>query len=697
MIKGVFYMNFEGLKKIIDLLPDGNKKRQLINKLHALKKQKSTGKEGLMDEFTFKPVGHIRIEEIDEHGNPVGVLADQANLVVQGAEEILLRAFSGDPERMIFKNRIPKNGTTKIYHIDANVLISEENDQKVVVHHPNELWKVVDDEDFNIEYSYYPVTVYVKEEAPKEPGKKAFRITTTSDEDSAPLTSEVYSTYTNLFIGIGDGKNYEVQLDDPRLTFTSGFTGDASRKETSTLNSEVSFSQKISHFVVEFMKHNKGGQLEVYVDGVLKQTIETFDSSLADGEEVPGFVEIAVDSSKETEIRIKCSGADPSVTDPKWVLTGFRWDAFSKEMNGLIRELPTFVTKFDTPEVYNTTTTAPYVIQLKHYPVIPESVSVQYNGVAFERVESINDVTEGTFFVDERSGKVYFNRALTGLYATYEITGEIHEDEIAASLPTVSINVPKTDIFNGDGTQTTFKLTQTGIIVNSVTVNVNGTTLVAPDDYTVNYAENEIVLAAAPDNGTTITVQYEYKTNALKYVLSYAIQDELIRMFDQNQAPLALVQKEEFAPGSFMIDENDTERKTILVHPKLTDGSNVATLDVYYKTLEMPGVPTNYRRQIILKPKTAPEYPWFELDKGSVQFVAEFHENVPNYNVTIREMGLFDGPRADDHVKGYDGYPVKAFSLVRVGETRKDVSTGIRITWTITLLNENGEPFKGGY
>jgi hypothetical protein len=60
-------------------------------------------------------------------------------------------------------------------------------------------------------------------------------------------------------------------------------------------------------------------------------------------------------------------------------------------------------------------------------------------------------------------------------------------------------------------------------------------------------------------------------------------------------------------------------------------------------------------------------------------------------------MGLFDGPRADDKIEGFTNYPVDAFSLVRVGETRKEVTTGIRVTWTITLLNKDNQPFTGGF
>jgi hypothetical protein len=689
-------MNVKSLKKLISLLPDGAKKNMLLRKLEALQAKQSEG--GLSDEFSLKPTGHIKIEAIDENGNVVGVLADQPNLVVNGAEEILLRAFSGDPERMLFKNRIPKGGSTGVYHVKLDKIIEVVDGRNVVPHHPNELWKAVNDEDFDIDYSYYPITVYVKEEVSKEPGMKAFSITTTPGPNTAPLTSEVYSTYTNLFIGIGDGKNYAVPLNDSRLTFSSGFTGDATRKETTTLNDEVTFTEKMSHFVVEYMKHNKGGQLEIYVDGVLNQTIETYDSSLADGVEEPASVEISVDPTKETAVRLKFSGADPSVTNPKIILTGIRFDAFSKDMNSLISEIPTFVTKFDTPEVYNTTTVAPYTIQLKHYPVIADSVSIEYEGNAMQRVTDINDVAEGKFFVDEITGKVYFNRALTGLFVTYEITGEIHEDEIATSLTAVQVEVPVNESLTPDGSNKVFTLSHNNLVTGSVTVKLNDVELSMPADYTVNHSTGTITFTTAPASDSTLVVDYKYKEDALKYELQKPIKDSFVRLFDQNKNELTLIEDAaDFDEASFLIDENDVNRKTLLIHPKTLGGNAITRLDVYYKSDAQPGIPTNYKRQVILKPKTENEYPWFELDKGSVQFVAEFKEGIPNYNVTIREMGLFDGPRVDDQVTGYKGYPVKAFSLVRVGETRKEVSTGIRVTWTITLLNENGQPFKGGF
>src|SRR5690606_2655299 len=100
--------------KLLALLPEGQKKDELIEKLSTLRKKGKTGGQGLHDEFSLKPVGHIQIEEIDQNGEVVGVLADQPNLVVDGAEEILLRAFSGDPDRILYKNRVLKSSSSPV-------------------------------------------------------------------------------------------------------------------------------------------------------------------------------------------------------------------------------------------------------------------------------------------------------------------------------------------------------------------------------------------------------------------------------------------------------------------------------------------------------------------------------------------------------------------------------------------------------
>src|SRR5699024_10099484 len=142
----------------MEMMPEGKRKEELRNKLRqASKPQGSKG--GLHDEFSLDATGHILIQQIDEKGEPVGVLADQDNLVVNGSEEILLRAFSGDPERSIYKNRKPI--TEEVYHVALDKIIDSEDGQNTLVVNQNDLWKAVNDEDFEVEYSYYPNVLFV--------------------------------------------------------------------------------------------------------------------------------------------------------------------------------------------------------------------------------------------------------------------------------------------------------------------------------------------------------------------------------------------------------------------------------------------------------------------------------------------------------------------------------------------------------
>jgi len=687
-------MNLSSFEKIISLLPDGPKKDALKQKLNQIKaKSKSGTGGGLQDEMSLKPTGHITIEKIDQDGNSLGVIVDQPNLVVNGAEEILLRAFSGDPNRMIYKNRIPKSNPSPVYHIDVNELLSVEANQNVIPHHPNKIWECVNDNDFDIEYSFYPTTVYLEEVESKEPNKKAFQITTTPNASSAPLTSEVYSAYTNLFIGIGDGKNYPVSLNDERLHYEGDFTGDEEKKETSTVNDFIFFKEKISNVALEFEVSNSGGQIEIIVDGVTKETIETYDSTLADGEtKVVKFELNNLDHTKETEVKVKLAGADTSVTNPKMVLVGLAFDALTKNMNQLIHEFESYTRKFDTPTIFNTTSVAPYTVKLPNYPIVPESVKVSYNGIEFTQVEDPSELTDHSYVVNKDTGILEFRRALTNLLITYEVTGEVYEDYLPSELikeqriKAVTDEVPFGEI---DGNNKTFTLSQTNIVNDSETVKLNGAALTKSVDYTIS--GNQISLSTAPSAGSTLVVSYQHKIDVSKRNLNHSIQEGKVRVYSSQKGFLHQATDVNLLEESAFLVEND---QSLVFYDKAADLGNI---HVYYYSNEVPGIPTNYQRQIILKPKKTNEYPWYSLDKGAVQFVAEFQEDSPNHNVTIREMGLFDGPRVEDHVKGFTKYPVKAFSLVRVGESQKDTNTGLRITWTITLLNEDGNPFIGGY
>jgi hypothetical protein len=702
-------MNKEAINRLFAMLPDGKRKQELMAKYTNLQaKSQKRGGDGLNDTFEFQPTGHIKIEAIDEKGNVVGVLADQPNLVVDGAEEILLRSFSGDPNRILYKNRIPKavSGTTGLIYIPESKL----NGAALVngsqlLHAPNLLWAEVNDEDFNVTYGYYPVTLYVKEEVSLEVGKKAFSLSTATAAGRIPLSAEIYSTYTNMFIGIGEGKNYALDLLDPKLTVSEGATRAADRISTETEGHAVEFKAKISNFQLDVEKSNTGAQIDVFIDGVLKETIDTLDSELVEPV-VASFEYSELDYEKETTVRIAHSGGDEGVLTPVMAITGLHYDALNKGMNGLIKEFKNFEKEFTTPAAYNTTPMGPFTIQLPNFPVKEGSVKVSYEGFEFAEVAQDASLADTTFKVDHFRGVVEFNRALTGLMVTYAVTGEIYDSEMTASMigGTVPVQIvtptPTTATPSGtiNGTNKNFTISHADIDPATLVVKLNGS---VTNNYSYDPATRIITMTTAPISGQTVTAEYTRNVVSTQnrasnsYELKFVPNADSIVLTDQNGKPITkAADAAGFVNGTYLID---------LVNPKLlkiaqnnVDGQAVTRVEVRYLSDERPGVPTNYTRAIIEKPKTINEYPWFELDKGAVRFVAEFPELKPAHNITIREMGLFDGPRMDDKIAGFRNYPVKAFSLVRVGEARKEVNTGIRITWTITLLNADGQAFQGG-
>lgn len=99
-------------------------------------------------------------------------------------------------------------------------------------------------------------------------------------------------------------------------------------------------------------------------------------------------------------------------------------------------------------------------------------------------------------------------------------------------------------------------------------------------------------------------------------------------------------------------------------------------VQVTYQT-EQP-FSTNYERAAITRPSPgSPNYPWYDLSRARIYFIADFPPGVPNYPVKVREIGLFD---FSDNIS-----ISKMFSIVRPGETVKEVDTGLRITWEIRL------------
>jgi|SRR5579875_1787276 len=699
-------MNMQLLEKLVAMLPDGPKKKEYEAKIQ--KKKASLSRDGLHDVFEFSPKGHIKIEQIDSEGNVIGVLADQKNLVVKGAEEILLRAFSGDPERILYKVRIPKKNATgdlisPKYHIglgDPSMTISTPVngvDQLNVA--PNYFWNVVNDQDFDITYSYRPHTVFLKEDTSDQVGKKAFRIYATNPGVGAiPITSEIYSTQTNMFIGLGDGLNYPVSFDDRRLTFSSNWTL-TDKLTAAKIGETISFKEKISNFAVSYETSPSGGQIEVRINGVLNTTIETLDQN-ATVPIVKTMTFDGLDLDTETLVELKFSGANSSVTTPQVVVTGIRFDALSKNSNALIHEFENYTKDFKTPTVFNTTTVPPYYIQLPNFPVVPESLDIEYGKNKLTPVNDMSALSDLTYYVDAKHGKVYFNRTLSGLFVTYSVTGEQYKLVPSSSLTSTSVTrtiTKEVPVGVVDGVNGTFTLAKQNIVSGSEVVTVSGVVKARGLDYNINNTTGVITFVAGriPAAGSNISVDYKSNATARIINLDYSVKSANILEYGVGNSFTLVTDDNAFGKGTFKIDPSNP--KQIIISDKNNDGSTVVNYEVFYQSDDAPGVPTGYKRAIIQKPKTGIAYPWYQLDKGTVTFIADFPEHTPNYDVVIREMILCNGPRPEDQIEGYNGFPVDAFSLVRIGETRKEASTGIRVSWTITLLNQDNQPFTGGF
>lgn len=709
-------------KSLINMLPDSPKKDALLQKLSLLGKRENKrgkGATGLQDTYEFKPHGHIKIESIDANGNVLKVLQDKDNLVVNGADEIAIKAMSGDPDKILYRNRTIKPDSKGVIH-DVTVYIDEKklhgeklHDAKGILHAPNVLWEAVNENDFITDYSYYPNTLYIREELSTEPGKRAFSISEKADSTRVPLVAEIYSTYTNLFIGLGDGEQAPVQLDDKRFTLSkdTDFTRSAKEIETKVSNAYVEFKDKITQFAITLEKSKTGGQVEVLVNGVSKQTIETFDSSL-ETPEVQTFEFTGFDDDSETTIKFVLSGKDEAVSEPVMKITRFECDALDKSMNSLMAEFKNFETKFLTPTSYNTSAEAPYTVELPHKDVIPETLVVMYDGETFEHVDKEEDLAEHKVLVDALHGVLTFDRALSNVLVSYEITGKIFDGELVKTMTAGKANTEtienevevtgKSVAETPDGVITKFTLPNRNIKEDTLVVTLNGTAILDTEFVSKDLTAGTFELTTAPAENDVLVADYTFITtstasrNTLIYKLEHPAKAEGIHLFDENGNEFTFVEDEaNVFNGKFAIDSKNPNQ--LIVSAQKADGTKLDRVECVYASDEVLGIPTNYRRAIILKPKTAAEnYPWFNLDKGSIQFVAEFPEESIKQNVTIREMGLFDGPRVDDNITGFYATPVKAFSLVRTGETLKDANTGVRITWTITLLDENNNHFTGG-
>lgn len=715
-------MNLQAIAELIAKMPAGPqrdkleaKQNELFAKINEKKSQVAAqqnqdrkGANGLNDTFKFDPTGHITIEAINADGEVIGTLVDKENLVVKGADEIALRALSGDPTRILYKNRkILTSGKAK-GELDKALLKGRDliKDGRIL-HAANIVWNGVNEEDFQVEYSFIPTYLYIKEVASTDPSKVAFEITETTSTGAAPLQSEIYSTQTNLFIGLGNGKDRLVPFNESIVSYSNpaDFDLTSGQAVTAKQTAFIKMNAKISRFRAVVERSPLGSKVGVYVNGALKETLVSYKS---DGIDTIEYEFTGLDLEQVSEIKFQHEGGTESGT-PAMTIKAIYADALTVNMNSLMSEFKSFETDFSTPTSYNTKPDAPYTVQLPYTPIVKGSVKVSYQGKEFSEVNDVASLTADAFHVNVDTGLVTFHRALTGVYIGFKLEEAIRYEErieagntkLTSTSHTEQVEETKTAsnkaIGTGNGTNKVFSLGEKTVKTETVVIKVKN---VQVSNYTL--APNavtgviEATFDTAPLNAEAVTATFDYTqmvpkvTPLIKYAPKEAI-DTVLTLVDHNGAALTKVETDPLNKGEYQLVDGD-----IVLNTKAVDGTTMTKFIIKFESTDFKGKPTNYKRAVIDKPKSENLYPWFELDKGKIQFIAEFPEEAMLQNMTIREMILANGPRADDGIEGFDNYDVKAFSIVRVPETIKNVNSGIRITWTITLLNENSLPFLGG-
>lgn len=713
-------MNLKAVSDMIAKMPNGPAKQKLQAKqaeltariqekqqIAANKIQDGKGANGLNDTFKFEPTGHIMIEAIDKNGDVLETLVDKENLVVKGADEIALRALAGDPTRILYKNRTILTGTSVQGEIDKSLLKGRSLvSAGRLMHAANLVWTEVDEEAFKTEYSFIPTYLHIKEIASTDPAKVKFEITATAAAGTAPLQSEMYSTQTNLFIGLGNGKDRKIGSNESVMAYSNpaDFTFTNGQIQSSKVDATATLSGKITRVRAVIERSPAGGKIEVSVNGQLQETLVSYKS---DGIDTIEYEFTGLNLEQVSTVQFKHKGATET-SAPVMVIKEIHADVLTKEMNELFSEFKSFETDFTTPTSYNTKPDAPYTAQLPYAPILKDSVTVSYQGREFTEVAALSALTPDAFYVDHLSGIVTFQRALTGVYIGFKLEEAIrYEEKVVAAnakLTTsnyvgtqeVDKNVANRPIGYGDDAIDTFSLDFKRVKPETVEVKVAGA--VVAHTLTTNAVTgiDEVKLEAAPAAGDAVTATYIYVATEPKNTpqLTYLPLEEISNiksLKDQNGTDLVKVETDPLNAGEYQVTDAGIKLNT-----KAVNGDTLESFVIVFESPDFKGKPTNYNRAIIDKPKQENMYPWFELDKGKIQFVAEFPEESMLQNMTIREMILANGPRVDDEIEGFDSFDVKAFSIVRVPETIKNVNTGIRITWTITLLNETSAPFLGG-
>lgn len=714
-------MNTKAVSEMIAKMPNGDAKRKLQEKqallmariqekqqIAANKNKDGKGANGLNDTFKFEPTGHIMIEAIDTNGDVIETLVDKENLVVKGADEIALRALAGDPTRILYKNRKFVTGNKITGEIDKSLLNGRNLvDAGRLVQSANIVWNAINEEDFKTEYSFIPTYLNIKEVTSPDATKVGFEISESATSGSAPLQSEMYSTQTNLFIGLGNGKDRKIAANESVMAYSnpSDFTFTDGQIQSTKVDSHATLSGKITRVRAIIERSPAGGKIEVSVNGAVKETLVSYKS---DGVDTIEYEFTGLNLEQVSTVKFTHKGATET-SSPVMVIKEIYADVLTKEMNGLFSEFKSFETDFTTPTSYNTKPDAPYTLQLPYAPILEGTVKVSYQGKDFTEVTSASSLTPDAFFVDHSSGLVTFNRALTGVYVGFNLEEAIrYEEKVAAAnkkltstsftgTQEVEKSVVEKVIGYGDADgATVFSLDFKTVKPETVEVKVEGAIVTHTFGTNSVTGVNEATLDAAPALGDKVTATFKHTaiepkvTPLLEYVPLEEITEVKI-LKDHNNANLVKVDVDPLNPGEYQVTD-----KGIVLNTKAVDGTDLDSFAIVFKSPSFKGKPTNYNRAIIEKPKTENLYPWFELDKGKIQFVAEFPEESMLQNMTIREMILANGPRVDDGIEGFDNFDVKAFSIVRVPETVKNVNTGIRITWTITLLNESSLPFLGG-
>lgn len=644
-------MNKAFLKSMIDNWPDATQKEALKRKFERIK---DDSQEGLQDFLAMQPTGHIAIQMQNESGEYETVL-EQPNLIVKGSEDILFRCFSGDGEHVLYKNRMPKNGVITL-QLESSSFIqttgSGLTEKTELTINPQLLWKEIAknfEDQFDVTYGYDPKMVYIKKESSSTEFVQVIKIYTTEKVNEqtdknvskyATLMPEIYSTQTNLFMALGEGIARDqihhsalVQSGDWDPILSGGYS---TTDETAT----ITVTQKVNFVKLTFGADENGGKWKVTVNGGTPQII---DSNTDEDQNLVLTNLLSQSQNANSTIVIQPDADGTTVLNPVWKLVGFEADFFEVNDNQLIQEFTNYTTKFLTARFYSTTTTPPFQIKLPHEGIKPETLLLKKGNVTFTSVNDLANVSNTAFHLDKEMGIITFGSIVSDIETTYEVTGQRH-----------------------------------------VHANTSGGF----------YRYGTMINSTAADNvkiGNKISI-------TLPFVPTAVDGDFYVRGIDANSGnTLVFTKSADTTIGSYSYDA--TLRKIEIYYKD--DSTTYEILEILAMPAQNAGYETNYRRGLLLKPKTGPEYPWYSLDDNKVTFIAEFGEFLSGVAVsdqrgrminpvTIREMMLVSGPRTDDAIAGYQNWPNKAFSLIRIPETIKDPKTGMRILWTIQLSFTQG-------